>query len=386
MNRLTLYLLTLGVFLTATSELVVSGVLYAIADDLNITLAIAGQLITVYSLSFAIGTPIIVSLTSRIDRKKVLLGSLMLFVIGSLISFVSLNIWMLMSSRVILGVSSGVYFVAAMGTVAKQQSPEKLGRTIGTIVLGFSISMVLGVPMGIMISNTLHWQAIFLILAITSLLVFFLLARLLPRVEGDAPIPVAKQIKVVGSVVVISALFLTFFRESGNSVFFTYITAFIQDIFHIDPSGISLIMLTFGILGAIGSKLGGYGIDRYGPAMVIKISTLLHITVFICLPLLSGAASIGVVLMGIMSLSMFAAGPAVQSYFIQHAPGSSNLILSINSSIVHLGIAAGAGAGGVMANITSSLQFHPWLGGIVLVLGLAAGYISFHSSKRVVHR
>lgn len=72
MNRLTMYLVTLGVFLTATSELVVSGILYPISEDLHISLALAGQLITAYSLSFAIGTPILVSLTARMDRKKVL--------------------------------------------------------------------------------------------------------------------------------------------------------------------------------------------------------------------------------------------------------------------------------------------------------------------------
>lgn len=70
MNRLTMYLVTLGVFLTATSELVVSGILYHISEDLHISLALAGQLITAYSLSFAIGTPILVSLTARMDRKR----------------------------------------------------------------------------------------------------------------------------------------------------------------------------------------------------------------------------------------------------------------------------------------------------------------------------
>ncbi|GIO95765.1 hypothetical protein J14TS5_08510 [Paenibacillus lautus] len=139
-----------------------------------------------------------------------------------------------------------------------------------------------------------------------------------------------------------SALLLTFFRESGNSVLFTYVTPFILNIFHIAPSGISIIMLSFGLFGAIGSRLGGYGVDRFGPAKVITLSTLIHIAVFALLPLLAGQSFIGLGLMGIMVLSMFAAGPAVQSYFIQKAPGSSNLILSLNTSIVHLGLAAGA--------------------------------------------
>ncbi|MGY5344980.1 MFS transporter [Paenibacillus glucanolyticus] len=384
MKPFTIYLLALGVFLTATSELIVSGILYAIADDLHISLALAGQLITAYSLAFAIGTPFLVSLTSRINRKKVLLGSLLLFIVGSLASYASSHVWLLMGSRIILGISSGVYLVAAMGTAAKLVPPDKLGRAIGTIVLGFSSAMVLGVPIGITITNMLNWQSIFLLLALLTLLVAFVLAKLLPDVEGDAAVPFHQQFKVLGSVVILSALFLTFFRESGNSVLFTYITPFIQDIFHIKPSSISLMMLVFGLFGAIGSKLGGYAIDRFGPSRVITLSTLIHIGVFALLPLLSGKSLIGLMLISIMVLSMFAAGPAVQSYFIQRAPGSSNLILSLNTSVVHFGLAAGAGAGGFMLNTTSTLQYHPWLGGVVLALGLAAGLISFAAGKRAL--
>lgn len=384
MKPFMIYLLALGVFLTATSELIVSGILYAIADDLHISLALAGQLITAYSLAFAIGTPFLVSLTSRINRKKVLLGSLLLFIVGSLASYASSHVWLLMGSRIILGISSGVYLVAAMGTAAKLVPPDKLGRAIGTIVLGFSSAMVLGVPIGITITNMLNWQSIFLLLALLTLLVAFVLAKLLPDVEGDAAVPFHQQFKVLGSIVILSALFLTFFRESGNSVLFTYITPFIQDIFHIKPSSISLMMLVFGLFGAIGSKLGGYAIDRFGPPRVITLSTLIHIGVFALLPLLSGKSLIGLMLISIMVLSMFAAGPAVQSYFIQRAPGSSNLILSLNTSVVHFGLAAGAGAGGFMLNTTSTLQYHPWLGGVVLALGLAAGLISFAAGKRAL--
>lgn len=381
MNRLTMYLVTLGVFLTATSELVVSGILYPISEDLHISLALAGQLITAYSLSFAIGTPILVSLTARMDRKKVLLGSLLVYIAGSLVSFASHNIWLLMGARILLGVSSGVYLVSAMGAAAKLAAPEQLGRAIGTIVLGFSSAMVLGVPIGITIANALSWQSIFLLLAVLSLLIVFLLARLLPNVEGDEPVPFHQQFKVLGSILIVSALLLTLFRESGNSVLFTYIAAFLQDIFRISPAGISLVMLVLGVLGAFGARLGGYGVDRFGAPKVIISSMLIHIGVFAILPLLHSPL-IGLPLIGLMAVSMFAAGPAVQSYFIQQAPGSPNLILSLNTSIIHLGLAAGAGAGGFMVNTSSTLQYHPWVGAFVLALGLAAGLVSFSAGRR----
>ncbi|AZN38781.1 MFS transporter [Paenibacillus albus] len=377
MNRLSIYVLALGVFLTATSELVVSGILRLIAADLHVSVGLAGQLITAYSLSFAIGAPIFVSLTSRMGRKKVLLGSLAVFVIGSLVSIVSSSIELLMISRIILGASSGVYLVVTFGTVAKLVPSEKLGGAISIIVLGFSSAMILGVPVGIIISSWMNWRAIFLILSLLSLVMAYVIHRLLPDIDGDATVRFGQQFKVLGSTVIVSALFLTFFKESGNSVFFTYLTPFLQDILHLKASSVSVIMLVFGIIGTIGSRLGGYGIDRWGAARIITISIIVHAAVLALLPSVTGSLAVEIILLSFMVLAMFASGPAIQTYFIQQAPQSSNLVLSLNTSIIHLGLAAGAGAGGAMINATSTLRYNPWLASIIVAFGLAAAIVSF---------
>ncbi|GJM76614.1 hypothetical protein HMSSN036_88300 [Paenibacillus macerans] len=95
-RKLVIYVLTIGVFLTATSELIVSGIIGTISGDLGVSLALAGQLVTVYSLSFAIGTPVIISLTSRLGRKQMLLASLAVFIAGCLAAWMSPNIAVLM--------------------------------------------------------------------------------------------------------------------------------------------------------------------------------------------------------------------------------------------------------------------------------------------------
>ncbi|WP_321575608.1 MFS transporter [Paenibacillus guangzhouensis] len=234
MHRLTIYLLALGVFFTATAEIVVSGILPMIARDLGISIALAGQLITAYSLAFAIGTPIVVALTARLERRLVLVSALIAFMLGSAVAVSGTDITILMVSRVILGVSAGVYLVVALGVVAKLVSAERIGGSIGTIILGFSAAMILGVPMGIAIASWLNWQAIFIVLGVLSLFVTLALYRLLPQLDGEAPIPWQQQVKVLGSTVIVSGLLLTFFRESGNSVFFTYVAPFMTDMLQMD--------------------------------------------------------------------------------------------------------------------------------------------------------
>ncbi|MBW5445153.1 hypothetical protein GE107_03625 [Cohnella sp. CFH 77786] len=84
MNRPIIYLLTGGIFLTATAELVVAGISGMLAKELHVSIGMAGQLITAYSLSYAIGTPLVISMTAAMGRKKLLMSSLLLFIAGSL--------------------------------------------------------------------------------------------------------------------------------------------------------------------------------------------------------------------------------------------------------------------------------------------------------------
>lgn len=387
--RFIVYALAFGAFFTATSELVVSGILNVIADDLEVSLAKAGLLITAYSSAFAVGTPIIVSLTSRWNRRKLLTAALILFILGSFASSASATFEQLLFSRIVLGVSSGAYLVVAFGIAARIVPPDKLGRAIGTVVLGFSSAMVLGVPAGIAIASRFPWQGIFILLGVVSIAFVILLNRLLPKLQGDAPVPFHSQFGAIGSAAIIGALALTFFRESGNSVLFTYMTPFLRQILHFDISGVSVMMLAFGIVGAVGARLGGYGVDRLGASRVIVVVIALHIAALVLLPIFSFSQIAGTGLLFVVVFAMFAGGPALQSYFVQQAPQSANLILSLNTSVIHLGLAAGAGAGGAMLAGASTLRYHPLLAAGLLAAGLGAAFAGFavkRGAAQIRHR
>ncbi|WP_372663562.1 MFS transporter [Cohnella sp.] len=205
MNRIVIYILTIAVFFTATSELVVAGILNVLANQMHVSVALAGQLITVYSLAFAIGTPVVVTLTARMGRKKLLLLAMLVFIIGNLVSFASSSFTLLIVSRIILGVSSGVLLVAAFSAAAKMVPPEKIGSTIGTIILGFSSAMILGVPIGIALTDMFSWQMIFLFLASGSLIILIGMAFMLPEIEGDAPVPFSRHFTVLANPVILFA-------------------------------------------------------------------------------------------------------------------------------------------------------------------------------------
>lgn len=126
MNQLIIILLALGAFVTGTAEFVVSGILELISFELDISISMAGQLITIYSLSYAIGALILVMLTSKLDRKKsTFICYLYIYSRESSCIFFSYNFVFLMLSRVIMAMSGGLYIVVATNYAAQIAVPEK---------------------------------------------------------------------------------------------------------------------------------------------------------------------------------------------------------------------------------------------------------------------
>lgn len=123
--QLLIILLAVGSFVTGTSEFVVSGILDIIAVDLHISIPAAGQLITIYSLFYAVGALFLVMATSKLNRKKVLLSAIFVFILGNVVAFFSHHFVLLLLSRVIMAMSGGLYIVVATNYAAQIAPPEK---------------------------------------------------------------------------------------------------------------------------------------------------------------------------------------------------------------------------------------------------------------------
>lgn len=381
-NRIGLYLIVLGAFVAGAAELVVGGILDIIADDMHISVGAAGQLVTAYSVAFAIGAPLIVSFTSRVSRKKLFIGSLFVFLAGSLAMSFASNFAVLLVSRAVLGVSSGVFSVVAFSAASKLVPPEQTGRAVGMVTLGVSSATVIGVPAGVLIAGWWNWQGIFVVLAALSLIVALGMIRYLPYVEGDAAVPFARQFAVLRNPVIVTGFILSISFSTSSSILNTYMVPLLQDVFHLPASALSSILLILGISGVIGSRAGGVGIDKNGSAKMIVFGLALSAFVLYLLPTLRDVLAGGVAMISVWTFAMSLAIPAILTYFIQQEPRSSNLVLGLNTSVLHLGVAVGAAAGGSMANAYSTVAYHPVVAGSLSVIGLLAAFGSIAIGNR----
>src|SRR5690242_13449540 len=122
-NTWKIYLLALISFLVGTSEYVIAGILDKIAEDIGVSVSAAGQLITFFSLTYALGTPILMAMTGRIERRKLLMYAMVVFVLGNLLAIALPGFGYFIAARIIMALGAGVVVVTSLTLATKMAPP-----------------------------------------------------------------------------------------------------------------------------------------------------------------------------------------------------------------------------------------------------------------------
>ncbi|CAJ1000758.1 MFS transporter [Brevibacillus aydinogluensis] len=371
-NTWRVYLLALVTFLVGTSEYVISGILDKISNTMGISVTSAGQLVTIFSLVYAIGTPILMALTAKVERQKLLVWAMGAFVIGNILSFVLSGYASFLAARVIMALGAGMVVVTALDIAAKIAVPGKQASAIATVVMGFTASLIIGVPLGRIVAAQFGWQSVFGILALAGLVAMFILYAILPRVQGDKPMPLSKQLAFLKNGNVALGLTITFFWLGGYSVAYTYISPYLLDVAGLKEGMLSGVLLAFGIASLVGSKFGGFSADKWGVFPTLSGGMLLHVIALLLLSLTVTYTHSWlpiVILLILWSFSAWSSGPTQQVNLVRIEPNYSGIMLSLNQSMMQLSMAAGAAIGGVIVDRVS-LSSITWAGMVGVAIAI----------------
>ncbi|HWR42242.1 MFS transporter [Sporomusa sp.] len=379
-NTWRIYLLTMISFLIGTSQFVIVGILDKVATSAGVSVATAGQLITAFALASAIGTPIVMVATAKMDRRRQLLLALTIFLLGIVATLALPGFGFLMASRVILGVGTGVFVVTAYAITARLASPGHQGEAMSNISMGFSASLVFGVPIGRVITAAYDWQTIFWGIGFLSLLGSLAIARLLPAMSGETPAPLGKQFALLKKPNIAAALGMTLFVFISYSVVNTFITPFLAAVRPMSEQEMSSILFALGIASLIGSKLGGFLADRFGIPRTLLGSMAGQVFSLAFVSVTSGSVIVTIMLIMLWATSAWIFGLTQSINIVSLAPEASGIMLSLNSSFVQLGFAAGAGIGGIAVG-GSSILIVSWIGAAAATVALCVAAVSFGFSR-----
>ncbi|MED4957900.1 MFS transporter, partial [Paenibacillus macerans] len=140
--------LTVGSFAIGMTEFVIMGLLPNVANDLDVSISTAGQLITAYAMGVAIGAPILTLLTQRIPQKGLLCLLMLLFILGNGISVIAPTYEVLMAARILTALTHGTFFGVGAVIAASLVRPEKRAGAVSIMMAGLTISNIVGVPLG----------------------------------------------------------------------------------------------------------------------------------------------------------------------------------------------------------------------------------------------
>lgn len=384
LNTWKIYMLAIISFLVGTSEFIISGILDKIADSLGVTLAAAGQLITIFSLVYAIGTPILMALTASLDRRKLMLYSLGLFIVANLLAFLLPGFGPFLFARIIMALGAGLVVVTALNIAAKLAPPDKQASSIATVVMGFTASLIIGVPLGRIMTDAFGWKSVFGGIALFGLIAMIVLFFTIPATKGDKPVPLLQQLALLKKRKVALGLSITFFWLGGYSIAYTYLSPYLLSVSGISDSLLSTALLIFGIASLIGSKFGGYSTDRWGVSFTLIGGMALHIVMIIMLSIVTNSLMAVLIILTLWSFAAWSSGPTQQYHLATLEPESSGVMLGLNQSMMQLAMAAGAGIGGVVVEQVS-LASITWIGatGVAIAMVIVLVLSSSSSSSNI---
>lgn len=125
---------TFMAFLLGTTEYIIVGLLSEIAESLQITLAVAGSLVSGFAIAYAVGTPILMTIASRLPKKKTIQGTIVLIILFNLFSAGSDTFGLLMFTRIATAVLCGLAISLSLSAVSEVVAPVNQGSSVSYIL------------------------------------------------------------------------------------------------------------------------------------------------------------------------------------------------------------------------------------------------------------
>lgn len=260
---------------------------------------------------------------------------------------------MLLISRVLAGISHGVFFsiasVIASGLVAK----EKAARAISIMFTGLTVALVTGGPVGAMISEAFGWRTAFLGIAVTGAIAMAAMLTWLPKnIKTSGATSFLSQFEVLIKPRLLLVFAITAIGHCGSFVAFTFLSEILQGQTGYSLASVGIIFVCYGVGVMLGNNFFARLADRRG-----AVIALLWVYALLSLALLTlglTASSKVAVIPVIIAWGAFAFGnvPVLQLYVMQQAkkilPHATEAASSMNISAFNVGIAVGAWFGGIV--------------------------------------
>jgi DHA1 family L-arabinose/isopropyl-beta-D-thiogalactopyranoside export protein-like MFS transporter len=339
-----LLIVMFAAFVAQTTEYLPIGLIPAIRQDLGVSEAAVGVLVTGYAWIAAATAVPFTLLTGRLDRRTLLLGLIAVITLSNALGAISPGYAMLAATRMLTALTHGVFW-SILAALATRLAPEvSHNRALAVVFSGISLAIVLGVPAANFIGQWLGWRSAFLVLACLGLAV--LVAGLfalppMPMREQASPPKLGFNNRKLGIVAVVTLLSVT-----AHFCGYTYIVPLLTDVAAITPDNVPWFLLAFGLAGAGGTLLAGW---FSGKPSTLALAAIAGVTVSQALMAMTGrqpiSSAVEMVIWG-GSVSILIVG--LQGWVLTVVPDNPDAGSAVYVTAFNGGIGLGAALGGIV--------------------------------------
>ena len=367
-------------FAIGIGAFVVIGVLSPIASGLQLSHAEAGMVMSVYAVAYALGSPLAITATGKLDRRSVIMIGMSVFLLAAALCALAPNAETLLAARALGALGAGMVTPVGAAIAVATSPPERRGAALSFVILGLTLAQVAGIPLGSFLGYTAGWRATFWLVVAISAAALVAIFLFVPRIRTPVT-TLAILGRTLASPVLMTAILITASMMGAAWMLFTYFAPLLEETMGYGRNGVTFILVIFGVGAVIGNMIGGRLADRIGPAramIAVAVGLALVLPLFSLLPIPDAALVALTALWGVVGWAFMA---PQQSRLVALDPASQNVSLSLNASAIYVGAAIGSSAGGA---IVDNIGFAAlgWASGLAVLAVLAHIFFSLWLVRR----
>lgn len=340
-----LFALALAAFGIGTCEFVVFGLLPQMATDFGISVPTAGHLVAAYALGVVVGAPLLTAVSVRLPRRTVLVGLMLWFTVGNLLSAVAPTYHLELAARFVAGMPHGAFFGVGSVVAASLVEPAKRAVATSLMFVGLTIANVVGVPLTTAFGQDIGWRPIYAAVAAIGLVAagaIFLLVRN-ARTEN---VSMRRELQAFGDVQIWLTLGVATIGVAGFFASFSYIAPMLTEVAGFSTRSLPLLLVVFGLGMTTGTLTGGRIAGR-GPTRAAVVLLTVQVVVAATFFVLLHDRIAAVVLMFVFAASVMSLTMCLQIRIIDLAGHAPHLAAAALQSAFNASNALGAWAGGI---------------------------------------